>query len=295
MKRLLSNKLYILIFVAPALILFIAMGVLPLFVTGYYGLFSYDGIGKKTFIGLQNYIELFTTDAYFLRSILNSFILAAGSLFVQLPIALLLAILLANGVKGEGFYRTVFFLPVVISSMVIGQLWCKIFNSDGLLNAVLGFFGCTDDIAWLVNSKTAYMTTVIPAVWQSIGYHMVILYAGVKNISPEYYEAAKLDGATGFKAAMRITIPLLMPTIKVSATFALVGSLRVFDLVYVMTGGGPNHASEVPATLMYDNLFVKCRYGYGSAQAFFIVFECLLFSFLLNCIFKKSEENASAI
>ncbi|MDE7334596.1 MAG: sugar ABC transporter permease [Lachnospiraceae bacterium] len=295
MKRLLSNKLYIAIFVAPALILFIAMGVVPLFITGYYGLFDYDGIGKKTFIGLQNYIDLFAADAYFLKSILNSFILAAGSLFVQLPIALLLAILLANGVKGEGFYRTVFFLPVVISSMVIGQLWCKIFNSDGLLNAILGFFGCTDDIAWLVNSKTAYMTTVIPAVWQSIGYHMVILYAGVKNISPEYYEAAKLDGATGFKAAMKITIPLLMPTIKVSATFALVGSLRVFDLVYVMTGGGPNHASEVPATLMYDNLFVKCRYGYGSAQAFFIVFECLLFSFLLNCIFKKSEENASAI
>lgn len=81
------------------------------------------------------------------------------------------------------------------------------------------------------------MTTVIPAIWQSIGYHMVILYAGVKNISPEYYEAAKLDGATGFKAATKITIPLLMPTIKVCATFALVGSLRVFDLVYVMTGG----------------------------------------------------------
>lgn len=295
MKRLLSNKLYITVFVAPALLLFITMGVIPLFTTGYYGLFNYDGIGQKTFIGLKNYIELFVTDAYFLKSILNSFILVAGSLFVQLPIALLLAILLANGVKGEGFYRTVFFLPVVISSMVIGQLWCKIFNSEGLFNAILGLLGMVDDTAWLVNEKTAYMTTVIPAVWQSIGYHMVILYAGVKNISPEYYEAAKLDGATSFQAAMKITIPLLMPTIKVCTTFALVGSLRVFDLVYVMTGGGPNHASEVPATLMYDNLFVKCRYGYGSAQAFFIVFECLLFSFLLNRIFKKSEENASAI
>ena len=226
---------------------------------------------------------------------MNSFILAAGSLFIQIPIALFLAILLANGIKGEGFYRTVFFLPVVISSMVIGQLWCKIFNSEGLLNAILGALGMVNDTAWLVNPKTAYMTTVIPAIWQSIGYHMVILYAGVKNISPEYYEAAKLDGATGFKAATKITIPLLMPTIKVCATFALVGSLRVFDLVCVMTGGGPNHVSEVPATLMYDNLFVKCRNGYGSAQAFFIVFECLLFSFLLNRIFKKSEENASMI
>ena len=130
----------------------------------------------------------------------------------------------------------------------------------------------------------------------------VAFFSGIQASSPDmrysgdaYYEAAKLDGATGFKAATKITIPLLMPTIKVCATFALVGSLRVFDLVYVMTGGGPNDVSEGPATLMYDNLFVKCRYGYGSAQAFFIVFECLLFSFLLNLIFKKSEENASMI
>ena len=186
MKKLLSNKAYIAVFVAPGLILFLVMAVIPLFTTGYYGLFNYDGIGEKVFIGLKNYKELFTTDPYFLRSVLNSFILAAGSLFIQIPIALFLAILLANGIKGEGFYRTVFFLPVVISSMVIGQLWCKIFNSEGLLNAILGALGMVNDTAWLVNPKTAYMTTVIPAIWQSIGYHMVILYAGVKNISPEY-------------------------------------------------------------------------------------------------------------
>ncbi len=179
--------------------------------------------------------------------------------------------------------------------MVIGQLWCKIFNSEGLLNAILRLFGGQGDTAWLVNPDTAYLSTVVPAVWQSIGYHMLILYAGIKNISPEYYEAAKIDGATGVKAAVKITIPLLMPTIKVCATFALVGSLRVYDLVYVMTAGGPNHVSEVPATLMFDNLFKKGLYGYGSAQAFFIVFECLFFSFLLNQVFKKYEENASAI
>ena len=114
MKKLLSNKAYIAVFVAPGLILFLVMAVIPLFTTGYYGLFNYDGIGEKVFIGLKNYKELFTTDPYFLRSVLNSFILAAGSLFIQIPIALFLAILLANGIKGEGFYRTVFFLPVVI-------------------------------------------------------------------------------------------------------------------------------------------------------------------------------------
>lgn len=295
MSKLMSNKLHIAVFVLPALILFVCMGVVPLLVTGYYGLFDYDGIGEKVFLGLRNYIDLFTKDEYFPKAIGNSFILAAGSLFVQIPIALLLALILANGVKGESFFRTIYFLPTVISSMVIGQLWCKIFNSEGLLNAILRLFGGQGDTAWLVNPDTAYLSTVVPAVWQSIGYHMLILYAGIKNISPEYYEAAKIDGATGVKAAIKITIPLLMPTIKVCATFALVGSLRVYDLVYVMTAGGPNHVSEVPATLMFDNLFKKGLYGYGSAQAFFIVFECLFFSFLLNRVFKKYEENASAI
>jgi len=287
MKKLLSNKAYIAVFVAPGLILFLVMAVIPLFTTGYYGLFNYDGIGEKVFIGLKNYKELFTTDPYFLRSVLNSFILAAGSLFIQIPIALFLAILLANGIKGEGFYRTVFFLPVVISSMVIGQLWCKIFNSEGLLNAILGALGMVNDTAWLVNPKTAYMTTVIPAIWQSIGYHMVILYAGVKNISPEYYEAAKLDGATGFKAATKITIPLLMPTIKVCATFALVGSLRVFDLVYVMTGGGPNYASHFINYDIYTNAFSNNKFGRASAEAWILFLIIMVFTVI---IFRKSEQ-----
>ena len=143
MKKLLSNKAYIAVFVAPGLILFLVMAVIPLFTTGYYGLFNYDGIGEKVFIGLKNYKELFTTDPYFLRSVLNSFILAAGSLFIQIPIALFLAILLANGIKGEGFYRTVFFLPVVISSMVIGQLWCAFFPGESQRRAIYTGFSCT--------------------------------------------------------------------------------------------------------------------------------------------------------
>ena len=289
MKKLLSNKAYIAVFVAPGLILFLVMAVIPLFTTGYYGLFNYDGIGEKVFIGLKNYKELFTTDPYFLRSVLNSFILAAGSLFIQIPIALFLAILLANGIKGEGFYRTVFFLPVVISSMVIGQLWCKIFNSEGLLNAILGALGMVNDTAWLVNPKTAYMTTVIPAIWQSIGYHMVILYAGVKNISPEYYEAAKLDGATGFKAATKITIPLLMPTIKVCATFALVGSLRVFDLVYVMTGGGPNGASSVLLQYMYTQGMRNANFGYAMAIAMFTLVLAIIIAIISRKLSSEKE------
>lgn len=297
MDKMLGKKRYIAAFVLPAMIIFVGFVLIPLIVTGFYSLFEYDGIGKMDFIGLQNYIRMLTEDRYFPKALVNCFILVVASLFIQLPISLLLALVLSKGVKGEKFFRTVYFVPVVISSMVIGQLWMKIFNSEyGLLNILIRFLGASDfDYSWLSNPQTAFICTVIPAVWQYIGYHMLIFYAGIKSISTDYYEAAQIDGATRWQTNMKITIPLLAPTIKTCVIFSITGSLRAFDLIYVMTNGGPNHASEVPATLMYNNLFRRGQYGFGSAQAFFIVLECLIFTVIVNRIFKKSEENATVM
>lgn len=297
MDKMLSSKKHIALFVLPALLLFLLIVLLPLLTTGAYSLFEYDGMGKMEFLGLKNYIDLFTEDKYFPKALLNSLILAGASVFIQLPLSLLLALTLAKGVRGEKFFRTVYFVPVVISSMVIGQLWMKMFNSQyGLLNILIRFFGAKDfEHAWLSTPSTAFLSTVVPSVWQYIGYHMLILYAGVKSISPDYFEAAKIDGATNAQISRKITIPLLAPVLKTCSIFALTGSLRAFDLIYVMTAGGPNHASEVPATLMYNNLFRRGLYGYGSAQAFFIVLECLLLTLIINRIFKKSEANASVL
>jgi raffinose/stachyose/melibiose transport system permease protein len=297
MDRILSNKRYIAIFVLPALLIFLAFVIIPIITTGVYSLYDYSGIGEKTFLGFTNYIELFTEDRYFPDSVKNSFILVAASLFIQLPISFTLALILSRGVRGEKFFRTIYFVPVVISSMVIGQLWMRIFKSDyGLLNILIRTISGSDfEYAWLAQPKTAFYATVVPAVWQFIGYHMLIFYAGIKSIPTDYYEAAQIDGASKFKTTIKITIPLLSPVIKTCTIFALTGALRSFDLIYVMTGGGPNHASEVPSTLMYTNLFRKGLYGYGSAQAFFIVIECLLFSLIIARIFKRSEENASIL
>lgn len=297
MDKMLGKKRYIAIFVLPALLLFLCFVVAPLVVTGIYSLFEYDGIGTMKFLGIDNYIELFTKDRYFPKALTNSFVLAGASILFQLPLSLILAIVLARGVKGEKFFRTVYFVPVVISSMVIGQLWMKIFNSQyGLLNIAIRFFGDKDfEFSWLSTPTTAFLSTVVPAVWQYIGYHMLIFYAGIKSISTDYYEAARIDGASKAQISFKITLPLLAPVIKTCILFSLTGSFRAFDLIYVMTGGGPNHASEVPGTLMYNSLFRRGLYGYGSAQAFFIVIECLLFSFVIRQMFKKSEENASAI
>lgn len=297
MNKMLGKKRYVAIFVLPALLIFLCFVMIPLIISGTYSLFEYDGIGTMKFLGLQNYINLFTTDRYFPKAFVNSLILVAASLFIQLPISLILALVLAKGVKGEKFFRTVYFVPVVISSMVIGQLWMKIFNSEyGLLNMLIrSITGSEFEYSWLSTPKTAFICTVIPAVWQYVGYHLLIFYAGIKSISSDYYEAAQIDGANKWQTNMKITLPLLSPVIKTCVIFSITGSLRAFDLIYVMTGGGPNHASEVPATLMYNNLFRRGLYGYGSAQAFFIVIECLLFTFIVSRIFKKSEENASVL
>lgn len=297
MERMLGRKRNIAIFVLPALLIFLCFTIVPLFISGFYSLFEYDGIGKMNFVGLQNYIETLTKDAYFLGAVKNSWILAGASVFIQLPIALLLALVLARGVRGEQFFRTIYFVPVVISSMVIGQLWMKIFHSEyGLLNIFLSLFTRQPvEYSWLTKPKTAFLCAVIPSVWQYIGYHMLIFYAGIKSISTDYYEAAKIDGASNVQATFRITLPLLAPVLKTCIIFALTGSLKAFDLIYVMTGGGPNHVSEVPATLMYSNLFRKSLYGYGSAQAFFIVIECVILSMVIGKMFKRAEENAAAI
>lgn len=297
MDRMLGKKRTIAFFLLPALLLFLSFVVAPLVASGIYSLFEYDGVGTMKFIGLQNYLELFTKDRYFPKALVNSFILAGASILIQLPLSLLLAIVLARGVKGEKFFRTVYFVPVVISSMVIGQLWMKIFHSEyGLLNIVIRMFGNKEfEFSWLSTPSTAFIATVIPAVWQYIGYHMLLFYAGIKSISGDYYEAARIDGASKHQISFKITIPLLAPVIKTCLIFSLTGSLRAFDLIYVMTGGGPNHASEVPGTLMYNSLFRRGLYGYGSAQAFFIVIECLLFSYLIGRMFKKAEDNASAL
>lgn len=297
MDKMLAKKRYIAVFVLPALLMFVGFVLLPLIISGTYSLFEYDGIGTMKFIGLQNYVDMLMHDRYFPKALVNCLVLVAASLFIQLPVSLILALVLSRGVKGEKFFRTVYFVPVVISSMVIGQLWMKIFNSEyGLLNILIRLItGSEYEYSWLSNPKTAFLCTVVPAVWQYVGYHMLIFYAGIKSISTDYYEAAQIDGASKWQTNFKITIPLLAPVIKTCVIFSITGSLRAFDLIYVMTGGGPVHSSEVPATLMYNNLFRKGLYGFGSAQAFFIVLECLLFTVIVNRIFKKSEENASVL
>ena len=289
MNKILSNKKAITIFMAPTMIIMFVIVLVPIVISIYYSLLDWNGIGKSTFIGMKNYLEL-VQDERFLSSFKNSLLYAGLSLFVQLPLSLLIAIVVANTKKAEKFYVTVFFIPVIISSVVIGQLWQKVYNGDyGLLNVMLRSFGFTGH-DWLGDEKTALICSFIPNLWQYIGYHMLIMYAGIKSISTEISEAAKIDGANRFQTAIRITIPILKPIIQVCVTFSLIGALKIFDLIFVLTGGGPFQSTEVPTIYMYKTTFDQMHYGYGSAISTFVIIECFVFTVLLRLFFRDKEE-----
>ncbi|HEY5583147.1 MAG TPA: sugar ABC transporter permease [Ruminiclostridium sp.] len=292
MDRVFGDKKAISLFVLPTLILFVAIIIAPIFLSGYYSLLKWDGIGKGVFIGIKNYRDLFINNSDgFGKSVGNSIILALLSIFIQLPVALILALVLARGMKGEGFYRTVYFIPVIMSTVVIGQLWLKIYNPDyGLLNSLLKGIGLKSLASdWLGDTNKALISVFIPIIWQYTGYHMLLMYASAKSVSEEIYEAARIDGASSFTTAVRITIPMIMPMIEVCITFAVIGSLKIFDLVWILTRGGPLHATEVPSTLMYNTIFNQYQYGYGSSISIFIIAECLIFTLILQRVFKSKS------
>ena len=293
MNKILGNKTAIAAFVAPSLILFGGIIFYSIIMSFRYSLLDWNGFGEGIFVGFSNYAKMFQ-DKVFLRSTVNSLLLGFVTLVTQLPLALLLALLLTSGIKGEGFYRTVFFIPMTLSSVVIGQLWLKIYNPNyGVLNTLLGVLGLESlQRNWLGDVNTALFSAFVPIIWQNVGYHMLLLYTSINSISKDILEAAKLDGASGVKAARYITIPLVKPMLRTCAIFVVIGSLKAFDMIYVLTNGGPVHMTEVPSSLMFSSIFNLNKYGYGSAISIFIVVECIVMAVILQKVFLVKEESA---
>ncbi len=292
MKKLYGNKLTIFLFILPALLLFGLILVAPLLMSGYYSFFNWNGFGKKEFTGLANYKELFTSDMIDFKNALgNSLLLALLSVGVQLPIALGFALLIGKGRRGERGFLTVYFIPVLISTVVIGQLWRKIYNpSYGILNVILRAVGL-DSLAkiWLGLPETALGAVFVPILWQYVGYHMLLMYAGIKSVPSEYCEAAMIDGAKEGQVNRYIVLPYIKPIMKISTIFAVTGSLKSYDLIYVLTNGGPVNKTEVPSIIMINMLFLRNRYGMGSAIAVLLIVLCFAFALLIGLIFRDKE------
>lgn len=281
MEKVLSDKRVIALYVLPSLLLILGLIYIPIVLTGYYGLTKWDGIGAKQFIGLDNYLELMG-DRLFWNSAFHSLLLAVFSA-LSLLVYLAVALLLAGRIRGSNLLRKIYLVPMLLSSVAIAQLWLKVYHpTNGILTGALSAIGIKDTPAWLAEPSYVLPAIFVPILWQYAGFYILIYYAALKNIPSSLEEAARIDGASPLQIALRIKVPLIAEVFKVTIVLAVVGSLKYFDLIYVMTNGGPNGASEVMASYMYRIAFKGFNFGYASAIGFFLLLVCLMVTWLIR-------------
>ncbi len=283
------------LFLLPALLIFGVFFIYPNIEILYLSLFKWAGVSpNKVFIGLINYIDM-VQDREFWISLVHTLVIAGQSIVIQIPIALVLAILLNRRMIGSGIYSTVIFLPMVVSLVSVGIIWTWIYDPEfGVLNTILAAMGLESwQMAWLGNVKTAFISVLIVINWIYIGLYTIILMAGLKGISPEIFDAAKVDGFNEFMITTKIRVPLLKEVIGVIIIMCISGSFKSFDLIWVMTGGGPVNSTEIVTTYLYRMAFRRMQSGYASAIGVMIFLICLLLIlFQLRMMRINPEEQA---
>ncbi len=276
-----QDRATIVIFLAPALILFITFLVYPILRSVYFSTFDWNGLGPATdFVGLANFKEI-VNDAVFRKAVLNCFLIVVLSLAIQLPFALALSIMVGRDLPGRAIFRTIFFVPYVLSEVITGIIWMSLFNADperGLINALLVLIPGVKPQNFLSDIHQVVFCIFVVLSWKYFGLHMLLFLAGLQNIPREVDEAAFIDGASPWQLTRYITIPMLSSTIQTVVLLSVLGSLTQFNLVWVMTGGGPVNASEFMATYMYRFGFKRYQLGYGSAVVLVMLVICLGFA-----------------
>jgi len=290
-RRRIQDRIVIALFLLPALVLFTLFVIYPIFRSLYFSTFNWKGFGAAVdYIGLDNYRKILT-DEVFLKAIKNVLLIIALSLGIQLPLAMILAVLVGRDLPGRSLFRTVFFLPYVLSEVNTAIMWMLLYNADparGFLNAIMVQLGL-EPIAWLADMKVVIFAIFITLTWKYFGFHMLLYLTGLQNIPREIEEAALIDGATPIQNFFFITLPLLGSTIKTSVYMSILGSIQQFILVWVMTKGGPVNASETMATYMYRFGFVRFQLGYGSAVAIIMFILCMIFSLVYQALTRKPD------
>ena len=288
--KILRDKKAIAIFLLPAFIVYSIIVMIPILVSIYYSALEWNGIGKKTFVGLSNYIKLLG-DGVFRQAFWNNIIYIIIVMVLQLGFGFIIAVLLTYLKKGRGFIQTVYYIPSVITVIAISQLFTGFYSYEplGLFNIFRKLFGM-EPIAFLSEYKT-----VLPAVasvegWQYIGIYMIIFYSALVSVSPDILEAARIDGASELQILVKIRIPAIANVIMLSCILSLVGALRGFAAPMNMTKGGPNHRTEILATYMYKKAFTSRDYGYGSAIAVIIVILSILGVLLISKYMDSENE-----
>ena len=257
------------LFVSPLLILMLIFSVGPIFFAFYMSLTDWQLSGAGSFIGLENFKELFADEATW-KELKNSLIYTVFKVPIGVAISLILAYFLNQKIPFRGLFRVIYFLPSITMTVAIGLVWRYLFNSQyGIVNAILAVFGIQGPY-WMADPKWFFPAIILVAIWQGIGYDMVILLAGLQNVPGMYYEAAKMEGASSFQCFRKITVPLITPSLFFVIIMEFMNSLKVFDLIYIFINSsfGPiENAARTMVYGIYQKAFVHSRMGYASAEA----------------------------
>jgi raffinose/stachyose/melibiose transport system permease protein len=270
-------------------VLFLLFVIVPVLFAAYVAFFRWNGLGgvPTDFVGLENFRNLLQ-DEVFLGDLWRLGLIVVLSLLIQLPISFGLAMLLHQRFPGRTAFRLLFFVPYVLTEAVTAVLFRLVLSPNrGFVDSILAAVGIETRIGWLSDREIVMFVIFGILTWKFFGFHMILFLAGRQNIPDELYEAAAIDGATGAQAFRRITLPLMGPTVRMIVFLSVIGSVQLFDLVYVLTGGGPFHASETLAITMYEQGFQRNQIGYASALSIAMFLISLVFAlfyqrFVLN-------------
>ncbi len=279
------------IYVLPSFVLILVFCIIPIFMSFYFSFTDYNIMNPPKFVGLANYKKMLS-DSYVTEAAKNTLLYVLMTVPFQTVISLLFAAFIAQKLskkKSGEFLRSVMFIPVIASAVTAGTIWRIILDTNGgLLNKVLGFFGI-GAINWLGSSSTSLLSICIVAVWKNVGYFLVIYYAGIMGIPKDLYEAARVDGATTIQQFTKITLPMLKPITYLVVTLGIIWSFQVFDLAYLMTGGGPGHSSVTLVMGIYNAAFKQYKMGYACAMAMMLLVIVIIINAIENMFFKEKE------
>jgi len=289
------QRLEITLLVTPALVLYASFVLVPIGMAFYYSGFKWNGLGPlDDFVGFGNYVQALT-DNVFLRAIWHNLVIIVLSLVIQLPLGIGLALLVNRKIRGRTLLRTILFAPYVLSEVVTGVAWLLILQPDGPVDQIMRALGLGDQVQlWLANPDIVLYTLFVVITWKYIGFAIILFLAGLQGIPREVVEAAQIDGATSWRVFRHITLPLLGPTIRTWIFLSIIGALQLFDLIWIMTGGGPANASNTMATYIIERGFERSQFGYGSAVAVILFIISLTFAlFYQRLVLRRDTQGAT--
>ena len=284
------EKLPVLVlFLPPALLLFTVFVILPMGEAAWYSLYSWNGYSLPTeWVGFKNF-ELIFRNGAFRTALINNGLIILISIAIQVPLAMWLATMVTQRIKGAVMFRLLFFLPYVLADVAAGLIWRFVYDGQfGLVGNIFQAFG-VDAPFWLADKSTAMYAVLGVIVWKYFGFHMMLFIAGLQAIDREVLEAAEIDGATGWQKFSQVTLPMLGSTVRLSLFFAVVGSLQLFDMIMPLTGGGPLNATQTMVTFLYSFGVMRMQVGFGSAVGVVLFIICVTLAFSYRRIFMRHD------